>query len=132
MRRDRLLDHHRGRGPHGDAPGAAVVTAIRARQRTSKARGGVSSPPEYSALEAPPALADAATRTDASSSARVVRWRSLTIDARCTGCGACLVTCPSRALVAAPGRPRLVDHLCTGCLECLEICPAGAIGRASP
>jgi MinD superfamily P-loop ATPase len=52
----------------------------------------------------------------------------ITIDARCTGCGACLSTCPTRALVAAPRRPWLLPDRCTGCLECLEICPAGAIG----
>ena len=52
----------------------------------------------------------------------------ITIDARCTGCGACLVTCPARALAAAPGRPVLRVERCTDCLECIEVCPAGAIG----
>lgn len=51
----------------------------------------------------------------------------IAVDARCTGCGACLVTCPTRALVAARRRPVLDATLCTGCLECVEICPAGAI-----
>ena len=50
--------------------------------------------------------------------------------ARCTGCGACLLTCPPRALVAAPGRPDVVDDRCTGCLECVEICPRDAISEA--
>ena len=45
----------------------------------------------------------------------------------CTACGACLVTCPERALVAAARRPAVRDILCTDCLACLEICPAGAI-----
>jgi cobalt-precorrin 5A hydrolase/cobalt-precorrin 5A hydrolase/precorrin-3B C17-methyltransferase len=49
----------------------------------------------------------------------------------CRGCGACLRTCPERALRPAPatfdGPPllTLVDR-CTGCGECLEICPADA------
>ena len=45
----------------------------------------------------------------------------------CTACGACLATCPERALVPAPKRPAVVDRLCTDCLACLEVCPTGAI-----
>lgn len=52
---------------------------------------------------------------------------SVTVDDRCTACGACLVTCPERALVAAPGRPAAVAGRCTGCLACVEICPRDAI-----
>jgi electron transport complex protein RnfB len=49
---------------------------------------------------------------------------------RCAGCGACLATCPERALRAAPsGSPvpllTLLDR-CTGCGECVEVCPADA------
>jgi electron transport complex protein RnfB len=51
----------------------------------------------------------------------------ITVDARCTGCGACLATCPAGALVAAPGRPALLPGRCTGCLECVEVCPRDAI-----
>jgi ferredoxin len=49
----------------------------------------------------------------------------------CKGCGACLRTCPERALRPSPpwwdGPPllTLVD-LCTACGECMEICPADA------
>jgi ferredoxin len=49
---------------------------------------------------------------------------------RCAGCGACLATCPERALRVAPRRSpaplvTLLDR-CTGCGECLEVCPADA------
>ena len=48
----------------------------------------------------------------------------------CTACGACLVTCPERALRRAPKRPAVVDTACTACWACIEICPAGAIVAA--
>ena len=51
--------------------------------------------------------------------------------ARCTGCGACLITCPPRALVAAPGCPDLLPHRCTGCLACIEVCPRDAISEGA-
>jgi Pyruvate/2-oxoacid:ferredoxin oxidoreductase delta subunit len=53
---------------------------------------------------------------------------------RCTGCGACLLTCPERAVRpratwAADGRSPLyvLDDRCTGCGDCVEVCPADAI-----
>ena len=52
---------------------------------------------------------------------------TVTVDHGCTACGACLVTCPERALLAAPRRPATVDRLCTGCLACVEICPRDAL-----
>jgi Pyruvate/2-oxoacid:ferredoxin oxidoreductase delta subunit len=51
----------------------------------------------------------------------------VTVDDRCTACGACLVTCPERALAAAPRRPAVVAGRCTGCLACIEICPRDAL-----
>ena len=42
----------------------------------------------------------------------------------CRGCGACLATCPERALRPAP--PAWDVERCTGCGECMEICPADA------
>jgi MinD superfamily P-loop ATPase len=55
---------------------------------------------------------------------------TILIDGRCTACGACLVTCPERALVRAPRRPRLLPSLCTACLACIEVCPVDAISEA--
>ena len=49
----------------------------------------------------------------------------------CLGCGACLLTCPERAIrPAGPGAavPLVVRAArCTGCGECVEVCPADAI-----
>ena len=55
---------------------------------------------------------------------------SVAIDTRCTGCGLCLVTCPERALVAAPRRPIVVLERCTTCMACIEVCPSDAISEA--
>ncbi|MHB8263761.1 MAG: 4Fe-4S dicluster domain-containing protein [Acidimicrobiales bacterium] len=45
---------------------------------------------------------------------------------RCQGCGACIVTCHTRA-IRAVGRTLLLDAgKCNGCLECVEVCPANA------
>lgn len=51
----------------------------------------------------------------------------LSISSACTACGACLRTCPERALRPAPLRPALVASRCTSCGECVEICPTDAI-----
>lgn len=51
---------------------------------------------------------------------------------RCTACGLCLVTCPERALLPAPGRPLVVDARCTGCLACVEVCPRDALDEVRP
>jgi Pyruvate/2-oxoacid:ferredoxin oxidoreductase delta subunit len=52
---------------------------------------------------------------------------TVTIDAGCTACGLCIITCPERALLRAPMRPAVVDDRCTGCLACIEVCPRDAI-----
>lgn len=52
---------------------------------------------------------------------------TVTIDGSCTACGACLITCPTHALLPAPRRPLVVDQRCIDCWDCLEICPTGAI-----
>ena len=50
----------------------------------------------------------------------------IAVDARCTACGLCIVTCPEAALRRAPKRP-LVLATCTSCLACVEVCPVDAI-----
>ncbi|MDQ6928579.1 MAG: 4Fe-4S binding protein [Actinomycetota bacterium] len=52
---------------------------------------------------------------------------AVAISEQCTACGACLVTCPERALVAAPRRPLVLVDRCTACLACVEVCPRDAI-----
>jgi electron transport complex protein RnfB len=54
---------------------------------------------------------------------------TVVIDDRCTACGACVATCPERALLPAPRRPRVLDDQCTSCLACMEICPRNAISE---
>jgi ferredoxin len=51
----------------------------------------------------------------------------VTFTSACTGCGACLLTCPTHAIRPAGGRLSVVEELCTGCGECMEICPADAV-----
>ncbi|MHB8317627.1 MAG: 4Fe-4S binding protein [Acidimicrobiales bacterium] len=54
---------------------------------------------------------------------------TLAIGSECTACGACVLTCPTHALLPAPGRPSLVESRCILCLECVEICPRGVISE---
>ena len=51
----------------------------------------------------------------------------LSISSACTACGACLRTCPERALRPAPQRPTVIAARCSSCGECVEICPTDAI-----
>lgn len=57
----------------------------------------------------------------------VAALNPLSISSACTACGACLRTCPERALRPAPYRPIVVATRCTSCGECMEICPTDAI-----
>ncbi len=48
----------------------------------------------------------------------------------CQGCGACLLTCPERALRPEGGALTVRTDRCTGCGECVEVCPVDAIAFA--
>jgi NAD-dependent dihydropyrimidine dehydrogenase PreA subunit len=62
------------------------------------------------------------------------------VTSRCQGCGACLLTCPERAIRPACGPARrpacgpvrliVLEKLCNGCGECVEVCPVDAIDLA--
>ncbi len=56
-------------------------------------------------------------------------WTTVAVDDRCTACGACIATCPERALVRSAKKPAVIDALCTACGECIEVCPAGAVNE---
>lgn len=49
------------------------------------------------------------------------------VTARCAGCGACLLTCPARAIRPCGTYLRIRTDLCDGCGECIEVCPVDAI-----
>ena len=57
----------------------------------------------------------------------------IAVTAACRGCGACLLTCPERAIrpavpaAAGAGPLTVIAAQCTGCGECAEVCPADAI-----
>jgi NAD-dependent dihydropyrimidine dehydrogenase PreA subunit len=54
----------------------------------------------------------------------------------CAGCGACLKTCPEKAIRPAPrdhGTPLIVlEDRCSGCAECAEVCPVSACVEVLP
>ena len=54
---------------------------------------------------------------------------TLSIDGeRCRSCLRCLFTCPTGALRAREGGPRLLPHLCIGCTACIAECPDKVFG----
>ena len=48
----------------------------------------------------------------------------------CAGCGACIKTCPEKAIIPASKgylSPLMVlEDRCTACAECAEVCPVSA------
>ncbi len=61
----------------------------------------------------------------------------IVVTAACQGCGACLLTCPQRAIRPAEraaggaGPLAVLARRCNGCAECIEVCPADAISFTS-
>jgi NAD-dependent dihydropyrimidine dehydrogenase PreA subunit len=54
-------------------------------------------------------------------------------ETRCTGCGDCVLVCPTQCLALAGGLPRLARPLdCVSCVLCVHICPAEALKMAAP
>lgn len=51
---------------------------------------------------------------------------------RCTACGLCLLTCPTRALVPAARRPAVIEERCSACGDCVEVCPRAALALGRP
>lgn len=49
------------------------------------------------------------------------------VTSRCAGCGACLLTCPERAIRPHGAPLDVLADRCTGCGECAEVCPVDAI-----
>ena len=56
--------------------------------------------------------------------------RSFAVTDACAGCGACIKTCPEKAIQPASrgcSSPLVVlEDLCTACAECAEVCPVSA------
>jgi electron transport complex protein RnfB len=56
--------------------------------------------------------------------------RTFAVTDACAGCGACIKTCPEKAIRPAPRdyhSPLVVlEDLCTACAECAEVCPVSA------
>ena len=48
----------------------------------------------------------------------------------CAGCGACIKTCPEKAIQPAlkgsPSPLLVLEDRCSGCAECAEVCPVSA------
>ena len=56
--------------------------------------------------------------------------RPFAVTDACAGCGACIKTCPEKAIQPAPKghfSPLVVlEDRCTACAECAEVCPVSA------
>ncbi len=55
------------------------------------------------------------------------RYRSTPVEGRCTLCGACIATCPVRAISIDGGRFSQDAERCIGCGQCVSRCPEQAL-----
>jgi uncharacterized Fe-S center protein len=49
------------------------------------------------------------------------------VEARCIGCGKCILVCPTEAVSLEDGKGRIDRNRCNGCFECMTVCPEHAI-----
>ncbi|WP_119071964.1 ATP-binding protein [Aggregatilinea lenta] len=57
------------------------------------------------------------------------QWTPQIDNVRCTGCGDCIVLCPTGALGEIGGKAVVVrPQTCTYCAICEDVCPTNAIG----
>ena len=49
---------------------------------------------------------------------------------QCNGCGICVDTCPTDAIVLHAGKAHIEQIFCHGCRVCMSVCPQGAILEA--
>jgi formate hydrogenlyase subunit 6/NADH:ubiquinone oxidoreductase subunit I len=53
---------------------------------------------------------------------------ALTIEQRCTGCGACIDVCPTDAITGSQGALHVIDtYACIECGACGRVCPVEAV-----
>jgi uncharacterized protein (DUF362 family)/Pyruvate/2-oxoacid:ferredoxin oxidoreductase delta subunit len=68
-----------------------------------------------------------------SAAQRMFTARPVIDEARCTGCGTCVASCPPGAMAMGRGRiPRIDTQYCIRCYCCQELCPAGAVEVGVP
>jgi ferredoxin len=48
-------------------------------------------------------------------------------EAKCTGCGDCVESCPSEALKVENEKVHVNDDDCSDCAACVDVCPETAL-----